>query len=94
LHFNGDNRIKVGLVIHSLVIEQAIKQGIIVYDFLAGEAQYKNSLSNAQPYEQHIYCFYRNKPLLIIREQLRKFKRIVFGRLFSNLRMKFGDGSQ
>jgi hypothetical protein len=94
LHFNGDNRIKVGLVIHSLVIEQAIKQGIIVYDFLAGEAQYKNSLSNAQPYEQHIYCFYRNKPLLIIRELLRKWKRLIFGRLFSNLRMKFGDGSQ
>jgi hypothetical protein len=94
LHFNGDNRIKVGLVIHSLVIEQAIKQGIIVYDFLAGEAQYKNSLSNAQPYEQHIYCFYRNTPLLIIREQLRKFKRIIFGRLFSSLAMKFSDGSQ
>jgi hypothetical protein len=94
LHFNDDNRIKVGLVIHSLVIEQAIKQGIMVYDFLAGEAQYKNSLSNAQSYEQDIYCFYRNKPLLIIREQLRKFKRIIFGRLFSRLAMKFSDSSQ
>jgi hypothetical protein len=94
LHFNDDNRIKVGLVIHSLVIEQAIKEGIKVYDFLAGEAQYKNSLSNAQPYEQHIYCFYRNTPLLLFRELLRKWKRLIFGRLFSNLRMKFGDGSQ
>jgi hypothetical protein len=94
LNFNADNRIKVGLVIHSLIIEQAIKQGITVYDFLAGEAQYKNSLSNAQPYEQHIYCFYRNKPLLLFREQLRKWKRIIFGRLFSSLAMKFSDGSQ
>jgi hypothetical protein len=94
LHFNADNRIKVGLVIHSLVIEQAIKQGVKVYDFLAGEAQYKHSLSNAQPYEQHIYCFYRNKPLLLVREQLRKCKRIILGGLFSSLRMKFSDGSQ
>jgi hypothetical protein len=91
LNFNDDNRIKVGLVIHSLVIEQAIKEGISVYDFLAGEAQYKNSLSNAQPYEQHIYCFYRNKPLLIFREYLRKCKRIIFGRLFSSLWMKLND---
>jgi hypothetical protein len=94
LHFSDDNRIKVGLVIHSLVIEQAIKEGVRVYDFLAGEAQYKNSLSNAQPYEQNIYCFYRNKPLLLAREQLRKFKRIIFGGLFSSLRMKLSDGSQ
>lgn len=91
LHFNADNRIKVGLVIHSLIIEQAIKEGIRVYDFLAGEAQYKNSLSNAQPYEQNIYCFYRNTPLLLFREQLRKCKRLVFGGLFSNLRMKLND---
>jgi len=91
LNFNEDNRIKVGLVIHSLVIEQAIKQGVTVYDFLAGEAQYKNSLSNAPPYEQHIYCFYRNTPLLLFREQLRKWKRMIFGGLFSSLRMKFND---
>jgi hypothetical protein len=91
LHFNADNRIKVGLVIHSLIIEQAIKEGIGVYDFLAGEAQYKNSLSNAQPYEQNIYCFYRNTPLLLFREQLRKWKRMIFGGLFSSLRMKFND---
>jgi hypothetical protein len=91
LNFNADNRIKVGLVIHSLIIEQAIKQGVTVYDFLAGEAQYKNSLSNAPPYEQHIYCFYRNKPLLLLRERLRKCKRIIFGGLFSSLRMKLND---
>lgn len=91
LHFNDDNRIKVGLVIHSLIIEQAIKEGITVYDFLAGEAQYKNSLSNAQPYEQHIYCFYRNTPLLLFREQLRKCKRMIFGGLFSSLRIKLND---
>lgn len=94
LHFNPDNRIKVGLVIHSLIIEQAIKQGITVYDFLAGEAQYKNSLSNAPPYQQNIYCFYRNKPLLVFREQLRKWKGIVLGGLLSTLRMKLNNGSQ
>ena len=91
LHFNSDNRIKVGLVMHSLIIEQAIKLGVSVYDFLAGEAQYKNSLSNAKPYEQNIYCFYRDKPLLLIREQLRKYKRMLFGRFFSNIRTKIDD---
>jgi hypothetical protein len=91
LNFNADNRIKVGLVLHSLIIEQAIKQGIIVYDFLAGEAQYKNSLSNAHPYEQHIYCFYRNKPLLLFREWLRKWKRKIFDVLISRLRIKLND---
>lgn len=91
LHFNADNRIKVGLVIHSLIIEQAIKEGVKVYDFLAGEAQYKKSLSNAQPYEQNIYCFYHNTPLLLFRELLRKWKRLLFGRLFSNLRLKLND---
>ncbi|WP_339722137.1 GNAT family N-acetyltransferase [uncultured Paraglaciecola sp.] len=91
LHFNADNRIKVGLVIHSLIIEQAIKESIKVYDFLAGEAQYKQSLSNAHPYEQNIYCFYRNTPLLLFRELLRKWKRLIFGGLFSNLRMKLND---
>ena len=91
LHFNEDNRIKVGLVIHSLIIEQAIEQGIQVYDFLAGEAQYKNSLSNAQAYPQNIYCFYREKPLLLLREQLRKYKRMIFGRFFSSLKIKFNE---
>jgi hypothetical protein len=62
-----------------------------VYDFLAGEAQYKNSLSNAQPYEQHIYCFYRNKPLLLFREWLRKWKRKIFDVLISRLRIKLND---
>jgi hypothetical protein len=91
LHFNADNRIKVGLVIHNLIIEQAIKEGINVYDFLAGEAQYKKSLSNAQPYEQNIYCFYSNTPLLLFRELLRKWKRLIFGGFFSSLRMKLND---
>jgi CelD/BcsL family acetyltransferase involved in cellulose biosynthesis len=92
LNFNPDNRIKVGLVLHSLVIEQAIREGVTIYDFLAGEAQYKSSLSNTQPYKQNIYCFYRNKPLLLIREQLRKVKRIIFGGLFSSLRIRLSDG--
>lgn len=91
LHFNPDNRIKVGLVIHSLIVEQAINLGIKTYDFLAGDAQYKKSLSNAKPYRQNIYCFYRNKPLLLMRERLRKVKRMLFGRFFSNLRIKLNE---
>ncbi|MFT2090411.1 GNAT family N-acetyltransferase [Paraglaciecola sp. 2405UD69-4] len=88
INFDKDNRIKVGLVIHTLIIEQAIKLDVTTYDFLAGEAQYKSSLSNSPPYEQHIYCFYRQKPLLLIREQLRKWKHMIFGGIYTSLRTK------
>ncbi|MGS2721731.1 GNAT family N-acetyltransferase [Paraglaciecola aestuariivivens] len=91
LQFNSDNRIKVGLVMHSLVIEQAILHGVKVYDFLAGEAQYKASLSNALPYAQNIYVYYRQTPILKLREFLRKWKRKLLGKMFSNLWMKLHD---
>ena len=48
--YQSDNRLKPGLVGHSLVIQDALDAGFNEYDFLAtaGEgAQYKSSLSNA-----------------------------------------------
>ena len=48
--YQSDNRLKPGLVCHSLVIQDALDAGFDEYDFLAtaGEgAQYKSSLSNA-----------------------------------------------
>jgi len=45
-----DNRIKLGLVMHTLLIEWMIqnKDECTGYDFLAGDARYKRSLSNSE----------------------------------------------
>ena len=74
LNLEDDNRIKVGLLFHALVIEKAIQAGVKYYDFLAGEARYKNSLSDITDY-QRMLCVYRPKPLLRLREKLRTIKR-------------------
>ncbi|MBV1921000.1 MAG: GNAT family N-acetyltransferase, partial [Pseudomonadales bacterium] len=40
------NKLKPGLVFHSLCINHALSSGKNAYDFLGGEAQYKQSLAN------------------------------------------------
>ena len=74
---HADNRIKIGLVAHHLIIEQAIKDNIERYHFLAGEARYKHSLSNQSSPEQQLVCFYKHHPLLRYRENLRSLKQYV-----------------
>ena len=49
--YQSDNRIKPGLVCHSLVVQYALDQGYKEYDLLAtanGGSQYKTSLANAE----------------------------------------------
>ncbi|MEM7100814.1 MAG: GNAT family N-acetyltransferase [Pseudomonadota bacterium] len=49
--YQADNRIKPGLVCHSLAIQDALDKGFEEYDFLATageESQYKRSLSNTE----------------------------------------------
>jgi CelD/BcsL family acetyltransferase involved in cellulose biosynthesis len=43
-----DNRLKPGLVAHAICIEECKRRGLLKYDFLAGEALYKEQLSNTQ----------------------------------------------
>lgn len=76
IEFHEDPKIKVGLLLHSMIIEQAIAVGVKTYDFLAGEAQYKKSLSNTLATEQKLVCFYRPTFYMLIREQLRKLKNL------------------
>ncbi len=76
IRFDDDNRIKIGLLFHTLVIEQAIAEGVDLYDFLAGEARYKKSLSHIDE-KQTMYCFYRPSALTKIREILRTIKRVL-----------------
>jgi CelD/BcsL family acetyltransferase involved in cellulose biosynthesis len=54
----ADNRIKVGLLLHYLMIQVCIERGDTSYDFLCGDARYKNSLSNSS-YTQTIASFSR-----------------------------------
>lgn len=44
--YEADNKIKPGLVAHSLAIEMNLRAGRTVYDFMAGEDRHKQSLSN------------------------------------------------
>lgn len=74
ISFHKDPKIKVGLLLHTLIIEQAIEAGVHYYDFMAGEAQYKRSLSNSAEYSQQLVCFYRPTAYIIVREQIRKLK--------------------
>ena len=46
-HASRDNRLKPGLVSHFKAIELNYRLGNRIYDFLAGDARYKRSLSNA-----------------------------------------------
>lgn len=72
--FHTDPKIKVGLLLHALIIEQAIKENVTIYDFMAGEAQYKKSLSNCPKYTQQLICCYRHTLLTMVREKLRTLK--------------------
>ena len=45
---DADNRRKPGLVAHAAAIALSRSRGLSIYDFLAGEAQYKRSLADAE----------------------------------------------
>lgn len=59
----SDNRIKLGLTIHAFFIEWLINNapGITKYDFLAGDARYKKSLTNKQ--SEYSYLVIQKKSL-------------------------------
>ncbi len=46
--YENDAHLKPGMVAHTLAIEQKVKQGMRMYDFLMGDQQYKRSLASAQ----------------------------------------------
>ncbi len=71
---HAQNKIKIGLVAHTLVIEQAILAGVKKYAFLAGEARYKHSMSNVVEPEQALVCFYKYPTMLKLQLTLRWLK--------------------
>ncbi|MBY0422908.1 MAG: GNAT family N-acetyltransferase, partial [Parvularculaceae bacterium] len=49
LAFESDNRFKPGLVAHALAIEDHLRRGADVYDFMAGDERYKTELGAVGP---------------------------------------------
>lgn len=47
--YEDDNRLKPGLVCHSLAIERHVQTGDSIYDFMAGETRYKSNLGKPGP---------------------------------------------
>jgi len=47
--YEADNRLKPGMVAHTLCIEHYLATGMDRYDFMAGEARYKTSLGEVGP---------------------------------------------
>jgi CelD/BcsL family acetyltransferase involved in cellulose biosynthesis len=47
--YESDNRLKPGLVSHTLCIERHLARGMEVYDFMAGDNRYKTSLGQPGP---------------------------------------------
>lgn len=75
-----DNRLKPGLIAHSLAIRAAFAAGCERYDFLMGEASYKASLSNHEYQLYWWHCQQARWPLRLERCLLR-IKRAVDARL-------------
>ena len=69
-----DNKIKIGLLTHTLLIEEAIIKGISTYSFLAGHARYKQSMSNNTDGIQELVCFLKPSKLNWFLQKLRYLK--------------------
>jgi len=68
-----DNKVKIGLTFHALAMEYFREKGFLKYDFLAGDARYKKSLSDNQ-YTLRSYCFSKRNLLGTIEHSLRALK--------------------
>jgi CelD/BcsL family acetyltransferase involved in cellulose biosynthesis len=69
----SNNKIKVGLTLHEKAIGYYASKGIKSYDFLGGEARYKDSLSNTR-YGLALNSFYKKYWLLTTERQLKHLK--------------------
>jgi CelD/BcsL family acetyltransferase involved in cellulose biosynthesis len=77
-----ENKIKVGLTLHTKAIQHYIDKGIYSYDFLGGDARYKKSLSNKQ-YNLSLGCFQRDHFLLKLESKFKDYKAMIKSVLFN-----------
>ena len=71
--FEDDNRLKPGLVSHTLCIERHLERGMDVYDFMAGDQRYKLELGQPGP-EIVSFAIQRPNWMLAAERPLRRFK--------------------
>lgn len=75
-NYSDDNRIKPGLVCHTLLINYFAAEGLDSYDFLAGDAPYKKSLST-DSYEMLNVEFYDDSLKSYLYTFAKEMKRII-----------------
>lgn len=73
IQYSPDNRVKPGLLVHSLAIKHYAKRGMKVYDFMGGSSQYKQSLSH-QTESLIITSFHRKRPDFLINQLVDRCK--------------------
>ncbi len=76
--FEADNRLKPGLVCHTLCIEHHRARGMDVYDFMGGDQRYKLELGQPGP---DIICLAVQRPnwMLAAERPLRRLKQAIDG---------------
>jgi len=77
--FEADNRLKPGLVCHSLCIERHLAAGMDIYDFMGGEQRYKTELGKPGPRLVSL-AVQRPNLLLAAERPLRRLKQAWNGR--------------
>ena len=73
---NPDNKIKVGLLFHCYAMLHFSKQGFKIYDFLAGDARYKKSLSS-EHYRLNSLVIYGDSWSNKLEKMVRKIRSII-----------------
>ncbi|MGF1833474.1 GNAT family N-acetyltransferase [Photobacterium sanguinicancri] len=76
LAYNDDPQLKPGLVAHYLLIEQALKAGMKEYDFMGGEARYKQTFANRQ-HQLAIIEYHQPHFALSLQNMARGAKRLI-----------------
>jgi len=66
--YEDDKRLKPGLVCHTLAIERHLREGALVYDFLAGEHRYKSNLGTPGP--DFVYLLIQRPTAMTMAEHL------------------------
>ena len=71
-----DSKIKVGLTLHARAIQHYFNQSCKYYDFLGGDGQYKQSLSN-QHYNLALFSFYKDNLIIDLESKLKEIKHML-----------------
>jgi CelD/BcsL family acetyltransferase involved in cellulose biosynthesis len=71
-----ESKIKIGLTLHAKAIQFYLDQGCSCYDFLGGEARYKQSLTN-QSYDLALLIFFKKIHVLRLENKLKQIKSML-----------------